>query len=1093
MSSIGLFKVNATHVVGGEIFYDYLGNDSFKIKLYLYIDCENGSPQALALDKVAAMAIYRNSDNAQVDTFRVDTLRTDPVNNINYNCLQPPTNICVVRYSYEAYVKLADVAGGYTVVFQRCCRNGTILNVENQDETGGSYFVKIPQRSILGNNSSPRFDQLPPNFLCVNSPFEFKHSATDPDGDSLVYELCIPFAGGSTADPVPRPPLEPPYSNIIMKNGFGVNNFMNANPRLAIKGQTGLLTCTPRNLGQYVVGICVKEYRNGQLLSTVVRDFQFNVINCQFDVVSSFTLPEQACRYKVDFRNESKGAIAYKWNFGDPTTKADTSNSRTVAYTYPSPGWYTAKLISYSKSCSDTFYRRIYVKPDTGAFAGPDVRSCNGESIEIGPTNFFPNSKYKWYPSTFLDSDTARNPIAKPPSKYLYVLKQTFDYCFAYDTVLIDVGPPLIDFDFEPLIECKNLTYKFENSGEGRTFEWDFGTGRQRDVSVKESLFFTFPKEGSYDIKFLASLNPDCKDSLIETIVVVEDTTDFAGPSRLVCFGDSVLLGNTPIKNGLAYTWTPSTYLSDSTSIRPYAKPDKTTTYVVKRSAPYCDVYDSLTLTVDKPEPFFKLAYTFPCDGLNVKVYNESKNCQSVLWDFGVAGSLNDTSSSLDSVSFTYPENGSYNINLLGTSKLGCNWNFAVPLNVFADTAKFAGADTNLCKGQDVEIGLKDTFSFARFRWSPKDSVSDFTISNPIISPYDTGIYVLRKVYPECTFSDTIIVGVHNPFADFSTDYDPHCDVFEISLINESKRVDNIKWNFDHEIFESKADTIKSTFPGSGTYMVTAYAFKEQCADTLQKTFKAFVDTGVILIPDSVICLKDSIFIGSTDTAKNARYLWSPSIGLSNDTIDNPLAKPIETTVYIFQRIFPKCTYTGTVEVRVANPLASFDTIVRPDCYGYSAEFTNTSTGAKNYKWSFSNDSISSIENQSQLFPYGTQLKASLIAIDAHCDDTFNIERALLPFDSFEVNRPNIFTPNGDGYNDCYRIEIPKLPATCKNFTTTFFNRWGQEMFTIEQEGNVLCWDGTNERNGVPVNPGVYFYIINVLNRQFTGSITIVR
>jgi gliding motility-associated-like protein len=1080
--------------VGGEMFYDHLGGDSFEITLYIYVDCENGRWRALLTDRRASIGIYSSTDNSFLDSITITRIDSTVIKDVNYNCLEPPSNICVRRYEFRFIKVLKDIPGGYTIAYQRCCRNRTVLNVFDQNSTGGTYFTIIPERKNLGNNSSPRFKALPPNFLCLNSAFEFKHNAVDPDGDSLVYELCLPYEGGSTFDPAPDPPnTAPPYQNVTMNAGFGVNNFMNANPRLTIKRKTGLLTCTPRRLGQYVVGVCVKEYRNGVLLSTTLRDFQFNVINCQFDVVSSFTTPEQQCDYEVKFKNESQGAIAYKWNFGDTTTKADTSDKETESYTYKNPGWVTVKLIAYSKECNDTFLKTFYVKPDTGAFAGPDARSCNGEPVIIGPRDFFPKSKYQWFPSAFLSSDTARNPTANPPTDRSYVLRQTFDYCFAYDTVLVKNGPPDIDFNFTPLIECKNLTYRFETTGEGRDFSWNFGTGRQRDVSTLQDLYFTFPKEGVYDVKYIASLNPSCKDSMIESIIVVEDTTDFAGPSQLVCFGDSIQIGRPPIKPGLRYSWVPDTFLDANNVPRPYVKPEITITYYITRTADYCEVEDSITLTVDKPEPFFKMAYTFPCDGLNVKVYNSSKNCSKLFWDFGVTGSTRDTSTSLDSVAFKFPDNGEYNISLKGTSAKGCEWIYERELNVFADTAEFAGPDSNLCKGQELEIGLKDSISFARFKWVPADSVSNATIPNPIITPKDSGVYVLRKVYPECTFSDTIFVGVHDPLADFSTDYDPHCDVFEIALANNNKRFDRVLWDFGHEAFEDLSDTVRSTFPGPGTYDIKVFTFKEQCIDTTTKKVTAYVDTGVTIIPDSVICTGDEIVLGATDTAKTAKHLWTPSFGLDNDTIPNPKANPTATTIYTYQRIFEKCTYEGIITVRVAEPVAGFDTTVTPDCYGYKAEFVNTSTASEKYEWSFSNNKTSTNTNEEQLFDYGSELKALLIAIDAHCRDTFQIIQALTPFDSFEVFRPNIFTPNGDGFNDCYRIEIPKLPADCKNFDVTFFNRWGQEMFTIEQEGNVLCWDGTNAANGVPVNNGVYYYIIKVLNREFTGAIHIIR
>ena len=55
---------------------------------------------------------------------------------------------------------------------------------------------------------------------------------------------------------------------------------MLGNPIVGIDRNTGLMTGTPDILGQFVVGTCVKEYRNGELLSEIRRDFQFNVANC---------------------------------------------------------------------------------------------------------------------------------------------------------------------------------------------------------------------------------------------------------------------------------------------------------------------------------------------------------------------------------------------------------------------------------------------------------------------------------------------------------------------------------------------------------------------------------------------------------------------------------------------------------------------------------------------------------------------------------------------------------------------------------------------------------------------------------------------
>ena len=121
----------------------------------------------------------------------------------------------------------------------------------------------------------------------------FDHSATDADGDQLIYEMCAPLTGGGQGGLgggnangcngiTPDPACPPPYTPVSFINPpYNVVNPMAGNPAVTVNPVNGLLTGTPELLGQFVVGVCVSEYRNGQLLSRISRDFQFNVANCE--------------------------------------------------------------------------------------------------------------------------------------------------------------------------------------------------------------------------------------------------------------------------------------------------------------------------------------------------------------------------------------------------------------------------------------------------------------------------------------------------------------------------------------------------------------------------------------------------------------------------------------------------------------------------------------------------------------------------------------------------------------------------------------------------------------------------------------------
>jgi gliding motility-associated-like protein len=83
-----------------------------------------------------------------------------------------------------------------------------------------------------------------------------------------------------------------------------------------------------------------------------------------------------------------------------------------------------------------------------------------------------------------------------------------------------------------------------------------------------------------------------------------------------------------------------------------------------------------------------------------------------------------------------------------------------------------------------------------------------------------------------------------------------------------------------------------------------------------------------------------------------------------------------------------------------------------------------------------------------------------------------------------EYELPNVFSPNGDGFNDTFR---PFPYRFIEKIDLRIFNRWGQEVFATEDPA--INWDGKSKGNGMQLTDGVYFYVGTVYEKKLMGLI----
>jgi gliding motility-associated-like protein len=529
LALLGVFflsnQLKATHIVGGEVTYRNIANDSFEITLILYIDCVNGNPAAVLGDSTAILGIF-NSSNTMVQVLTSPRSLPQRVNTVNYNCVQPPSNACVDKYTYHYYTRLPHIPGGYVLAFQRCCRNNTISNIVQPQSTGATYWTAIPDTVFSsGNNNAAVFNALPPNFLCNQRAFIFDHSASDADGDSLAYSLYTPYLGASTNVPRPVAPAAPPYTNITWLPPYNVNAMMLGSPELSIDARSGLLTVNPQNTGQFVVGIQVQEFRNGQLISTTRRDFQFNVLNCVFDAVSAFSNDLTTCNDTVRFENQSTGSSDFQWDFGDPNTTADISTDKNPVYVYPGPaaqGFYLVKLVVGNGNCYDTASAKITLLRDTARFAGPDSALCPGNAVKLGTTG--DGFTYEWKPALYLDNPLLPQPTSKPLQNIEYIVTRTNSWCSNTDSVKLHLIVPNPYFKITALPGCRDVKLHIDSVATFGTKNWFLNN---EPILFEDLLNANLAFDSTYTLKLVID-SSGCPAQFSDSVrVQFADTLDF--------------------------------------------------------------------------------------------------------------------------------------------------------------------------------------------------------------------------------------------------------------------------------------------------------------------------------------------------------------------------------------------------------------------------------------------------------------------------------------------------------------------------------------------------------------------------------------
>jgi hypothetical protein len=919
-------QANASHAMGADLTYQCVGGNAYKVRLSFYRDC---------IGIAAPTSVYINvrsvscGQNIGVTAYPVAGTGQE----VNYLC---PTAVTtcnggtftgIQEYVYEGVITLPMQCTDWTFSYTLCCRNAAITTITSPS-SNTFYIYATLNNTISPCNSSPTFSNKPVPFACLGQQLCFNHGAVDADGDSLVYSLVNPKQTATT--------------NINYLAPYNANNPLNSLPAMQFNPQTGDVCFTPQQLQVSVMAVLVREFRNGVLIGSVVRDIQVTVLNCSNNLptltgingTNDFTMDVCAntptC-FNV-FSNDADASqnVSVFWN-----SAIDSATFTTAGTPHPTGTFCwtpTTADISNTPYCFT-----VRVSDDACPFVGAQTYSycitVKGIKVDLGPDRLIACSD--------LTTITANASGGNPPYSYLwsngftgptqtlpvgnYVVTVSDGSCSSTDTVrVISAFEPTADFTYAK--SCLNLPVIFtDNStipGQISTWNWNFG---DNSTSTVQNPTHTYASAGTYTVTLVVENIFGCIDSIVQTITAAPLPNAAFSVSNS-CASSFIQINNTTTPSGTSWNWTFSngtTSTIENPIITISTPGSYSGTLIVEDSLGCRDTVTQNFIVNPSPVAAFTTTGT-SCQNGTVTFNNTSTgNPTSWNWNFG-----DGQTSTQQNPTHVFTNSGTYGVTLIVTNSFGCIDTLLQNVIINAPPIADAGPDKVVCLGSSVNLTAAGG---GTYNWNP-GGLSGSTVS---VSPSnDTSYVVIVTDANGCTDTDTVRVRVNPLPIPVVSPNQTVCAGQSVTLTASGGISYN--WNPSGSITPS----ITVTPSSSGTYAVDV-----RDANGCQNT--AFVNITVNQNP--LLTLPTPVFICNGDTTilnpGNAGTSYQWNTGATTQTI----AVNTQGTYSVLVTNQFGCTTFASTTVTVGGQVVSNVNAVSI-CAGQSATLSAGYTGST-YIW----------------------------------------------------------------------------------------------------------------------------------------------
>ncbi len=811
--------------------------------------------------------------------------------------------------------------------------------------------------------------------------------------------------------------------------------------------------------------------------------------------------------YEVKVINKSLGEDSLRWVI-HYTNKIDTIiNQDTLNLSFLGRGDYPIHLstFNFETGCSFVQSGNIQIRDPQAFLSIDDNKGCVPMSLNINDHLVDFNEVYYFF-DDYLEGDSLHNPsvileeagVYSPPSIVIRDIHGCESQYTYPDSIYVNEVKAIPDFrQIVCLPDTIGLRDKSTSSfGEINSWQWKVGDFE----SAQRNDYLEMFNDEDLDVFLSAGDTWGCKDSVLikDPFETEFPTVDFESIT-LTCTNDTIVFSNLSYTDAiLEYAWDfgDGTFSSEIHPVHSYNEEGLYTVCLRVESIRGCSktVCKENYIQIADPIALFSADTTsINCPPILVSFTNESENANNYLWNFGDASGL----SQLEAPAHIYNSPGFYDLTLIAQQSERCADTLLIEdyVQVNGPSGSFSVIADQTCV--PLKVKLNSTAQDLEFvSWDFDNGVVINQNFNPngneIEYTYQAvGAYKPRLILNDSTGCKVTYEGqevkVNDIFLSFDVEDSLMClppEGLDLVLYNSS-----LSTSPEVEYTWSVPGSIEGSIIGKnpqfhldsiGTYDVLLVGEVGYCRDSLYKnSFIETIDKTSISAEGDTVCFGEEAIIDVTGNAST--YTWlSSNLDVHQQEKQNIKLVPPNSfdALVIGNRQYCQPD-SALVKVKVYEEIR-YSLEKEYSAYAnINVEVQMDWDEQRNYEFDwFPHDFLSCIDCPNPWIENITkplQYELTIVDKDSGCEieDQISVRyQNDCTWEAFYL--PNIFTPNGDGSNDGYRVFAQNEQEFLE---IGIYDRWGEELFrseNIEEE-----WDAVFRNK--PLQSGVYAVSVRAL------------